>query len=124
MIRRPPRSTRPDTLFPYTTLFRSVWSPDGRWIYYRALVDGKIAVWQAAADGSEARPVTSDPADIREFSLSADGQTLTYSLGATREDVIAAEQAEYDLGIRNDDRSEERCVGKECVSACRYRGSP
>src|SRR3546814_3202897 len=27
MIRRPPRSTRTDTLFPYTTLFRSV---DGR----------------------------------------------------------------------------------------------
>src|SRR3546814_2454693 len=29
MIRRPPRSTRTDTLFPYTTLFRSE-SP-GRW---------------------------------------------------------------------------------------------
>src|SRR3546814_3971515 len=27
MIRRPPRSTRTDTLFPYTTLFRSL-SPD------------------------------------------------------------------------------------------------
>src|SRR3546814_18584633 len=27
MIRRPPRSTRTDTLFPYTTLFRSLW-PD------------------------------------------------------------------------------------------------
>src|SRR3546814_1383768 len=27
MIRRPPRSTRTDTLFPYTTLFRS-WNPD------------------------------------------------------------------------------------------------
>src|SRR3546814_11972057 len=26
MIRRPPRSTRTDTLFPYTTLFRSPWS--------------------------------------------------------------------------------------------------
>src|SRR3546814_17758164 len=25
MIRRPPRSTRTDTLFPYTTLFRSYW---------------------------------------------------------------------------------------------------
>src|SRR3546814_1867995 len=25
MIRRPPRSTRTDTLFPYTTLFRSLW---------------------------------------------------------------------------------------------------
>src|SRR3546814_20851368 len=30
MIRRPPRSTRTDTLFPYTTLFRSVVTPDGR----------------------------------------------------------------------------------------------
>src|SRR3546814_9487793 len=28
MIRRPPRSTRTDTLFPYTTLFRSKW----RWV--------------------------------------------------------------------------------------------
>src|SRR3546814_4368703 len=30
MIRRPPRSTRPDTLFPYTTLFRSpaLWRPE------------------------------------------------------------------------------------------------
>src|SRR3546814_5486885 len=29
MIRRPPRSTRTDTLFPYTTLFRSVQEFDG-----------------------------------------------------------------------------------------------
>src|SRR3546814_5613574 len=29
MIRRPPRSTRTDTLFPYTTLFRSN-EPEGR----------------------------------------------------------------------------------------------
>src|SRR3546814_7135247 len=28
MIRRPPRSTRTDTLFPYTTLFRSVADQD------------------------------------------------------------------------------------------------
>src|SRR3546814_10815883 len=38
MIRRPPRSTRTDTLFPYTTLFRSGRGsrtravPDGRWL--------------------------------------------------------------------------------------------
>src|SRR3546814_4218859 len=31
MIRRPPRSTRTDTLFPYTTLFRSH-SPVGFWL--------------------------------------------------------------------------------------------
>src|SRR3546814_8487322 len=30
MIRRPPRSTRPDPLFPYTTLFRSILGIDDR----------------------------------------------------------------------------------------------
>src|SRR3546814_14591454 len=40
MIRRPPRSTRTDTLFPYTTLFRSIddapglaFSPDKRTLF-------------------------------------------------------------------------------------------
>src|SRR3546814_16172598 len=31
MIRRPPRSTRTDTLFPYTTLFRSTGSGESVW---------------------------------------------------------------------------------------------
>src|SRR3546814_18887867 len=30
MIRRPPRSTRTDTLFPYTTLFRSIFEAVGQ----------------------------------------------------------------------------------------------
>src|SRR3546814_14001973 len=34
MIRRPPRSTRTDTLFPYTTLFRSV-IPVACWVHVR-----------------------------------------------------------------------------------------
>src|SRR3546814_7033074 len=32
MIRRPPRSTRTDTLFPYTTLFRSASAHHALWI--------------------------------------------------------------------------------------------
>src|SRR3546814_7988768 len=32
MIRRPPRSTRTDTLFPYTTLFRSHNAPEAEWL--------------------------------------------------------------------------------------------
>src|SRR3546814_5681588 len=32
MIRRPPRSTRPDTLFPYTTLFRSACKQRVGWL--------------------------------------------------------------------------------------------
>src|SRR3546814_11984007 len=43
MIRRPPRSTRTDTLFPYTTLFRSLFlrqtRPSGRW---RRVLGGEL----------------------------------------------------------------------------------
>lgn len=80
----------------------AVWSPDGRWIYYGAMINGKIDIWRAAADGSHAEPVTLDPADVRKFALSADGRILKYSVAATREEVIAAEEVEHDYGIRID----------------------
>src|SRR3546814_3094569 len=41
MIRRPPRSTRTDTLFPYTTLFRSLRAGDGIAQAARRFVDGQ-----------------------------------------------------------------------------------
>lgn len=78
------------------------WSPDGRFIYYRALLDGRVAVWRARADGSDARALTRDPADVRRFRLAADGRSLRYSVGATRQQVRDAEQAEYDRGIHID----------------------
>lgn len=81
----------------------ATWSPDGRWIYYRALVDGKIDVWRASTDGSGSEPITLDPADVRDFALTADGRVLRYSVGAMREEVVEAEQAEYDRGIRIDE---------------------
>src|SRR3546814_3680264 len=47
MIRRPPRSTRTDTLFPYTTLFRSVVRALAD--YVLVMRDGKV-VEQGTAD--------------------------------------------------------------------------
>src|SRR3546814_3921922 len=49
MIRRPPRSTRTDTLFPYTTLFRSwvdpsIWWKDTIWGLTRIRDFGRCAV--------------------------------------------------------------------------------
>src|SRR3546814_11398846 len=46
MIRRPPRSTRTDTLFPYTTLFRST-APTARRLASAALArpDGRFQAW-------------------------------------------------------------------------------
>src|SRR3546814_17445678 len=40
MIRRPPRSTRTDTLFPYTTLFRSTLADPGRGAVHIGRIDG------------------------------------------------------------------------------------
>jgi dipeptidyl aminopeptidase/acylaminoacyl peptidase len=79
-----------------------VWSPDSHWIYYRAMVDGKIDVWRAAVNGSGAEPMTHDGADVRDFALGKNGHILEYSVGATRGEVRSAEQAEYDDGIRID----------------------
>ncbi|WCE06217.1 Atxe2 family lasso peptide isopeptidase [Pseudoxanthomonas sp. JBR18] len=80
----------------------AVWSPDGHWVYYRALIDGRISVWRAAADGTGAREVTKDPADVRRFVLASDGGTLRYAVGATREEVTRAEESEYARGVHID----------------------
>src|SRR3546814_10122984 len=53
MIRPPPRSTRTDTLFPYTTLFRS---PAGTNF---AFSDGKINLPPTAAERGGIQPVVS-----------------------------------------------------------------
>jgi len=78
------------------------WSPDSRWIYYRALLQGEVQIWRAAADGSMAEQVTHDAADIDSFTLSQDGHRILYTVGATRAEIRDAEQREYDQGVRID----------------------
>src|SRR3546814_11448965 len=48
MIRRPPRSTRTDTLFPYTTLVRS--EPEQRFVLRQVVFKGATMVNQAELD--------------------------------------------------------------------------
>lgn len=80
----------------------AVWSPDGQWIFYRAVFGGRVQVWRAAVDGSRTEPVTYDLANVRRFSLSVNGSVLKYSVGATREAVVNAELAEYGRGVHID----------------------
>src|SRR3546814_9607031 len=53
MIRRPPRSTRTDTLFPYTTLFRSL---------LRRTLGEQIEIEMSLADGLW--PALADPTQV------------------------------------------------------------
>src|SRR3546814_12080080 len=104
MRRRPPRSTRTDTLFPYTTLFRS----------HRQRLGVRNRQREARADQQVARRADVD-ARMRArrrprcFGFEQDA--------AQRRQAVAAEKGA-------EERSDERRVGKECVSTCRSRWSP
>src|SRR3546814_7480452 len=58
MIRRPPRSTRTDTLFPYTTLFRSDRRPSNRADLRRARTVRRTADRAARPPGNVTPPGT------------------------------------------------------------------
>src|SRR3546814_16511677 len=109
MIRRPPRSTRTDTLFPYTTLFRSAITADfepAHRLVQRLL---EVATHRHHfADRLHLRGQTR--VGLREF---FEGEAR--NLG---DDIIDARLE------RCRRRSEERRVGKACVSPCRARWLP
>src|SRR3546814_5300837 len=72
MIRRPPRSTRTDTLFPYTTLFRSTFRqiPSGG-----ALTNLKIRIGRAVMTELEAAAIReADPKKARSYMALAEGE--------------------------------------------------
>src|SRR3546814_12601841 len=107
MIRRPPRSTRPDTLFPYTTLFRSR--------HPRLALLGDLALdvgWQRRGG----------PVHIgtrlggRGGAILPGREVENHLAHALGDDGVAAPH--------HGGRSEERRVGKACVSTCRSRWSP
>src|SRR3546814_2171537 len=81
MIRRPPRSTRTDTLFPYTTLFRSLaavlTTADGKRLTPQASDDDKNDPWLTEVRFAGPLPQNVDatlslPAGVRDQS----GRTL------------------------------------------------
>src|SRR3546814_15610580 len=110
MIRRPPRSTRTDTLFPYTTPFRS--QDPG---YIRGYVPGvrenggqytHAAVWATMAF-----------AELGDHARAWDLFRMINPIhhGDTAERIATYKVEPY--------RSEELRVGKECVSTVRSRWS-
>src|SRR3546814_11911609 len=117
MIRRPPRSTRTDTLFPYTTLFRSEpgspWSGGLRLIgVHREPLAGRERDGQrlVAAERDEL------PADAVE----------THHLAEVNVDEPALQRNLAPRDARRDRpmRSEEPQVGKGCVSPGESRWAP
>src|SRR3546814_4674597 len=69
MLRRPPRSTRTDTLFPYTTLFRSksaiaIFGPDKRLKFFN---QAYVSLWNFEESWLESEPTLAELLeDLRE----------------------------------------------------------
>lgn len=83
-----------------------IWSPDGRWIYYRALRSGEVQIWRSAVDGSESSAVTAEDGDILSMELSRDRRGIVYRVGPPRREIEQAELEEYDAGILIDEHVE------------------
>src|SRR3546814_13062597 len=110
MIRRPPRSTRTDALFPYTTLFRS-----------RKLLDPS-----QDSSGLHQQSLSVDPSSYAELPSFTQkqrisrGSLLLIPLSRPPHGGCPGHYAGRSITMR----SEERRVGKECVSTCRSRWAP
>src|SRR3546814_14684049 len=117
MIRRPPRSTRTDTLFPYTTLFRA--RPLGAVLFgflgdrlgrkYTFLIT--VTLMGIATAGVGMTP-------------SADAIGIAAPIIVIGLRILPGLALGGDYGGAALHRSEARRVGKEGVSTCRSRWSP
>src|SRR3546814_17345250 len=83
MIRRPPRSTRTDTLFPYTTLFRSVLLCRCALVEVRAAARGRAGVG-ADCLAVPARLPEGPGADLPEPGERSAGRRLPHAAGDDR----------------------------------------
>src|SRR3546814_20234653 len=142
MIRRPPGSTRTDTLFPYTTLFRSV---ELEAQIFRAGLARRLGPGRPELDARCADPVVgrllvvalagadtrldakrqgADFAGVDAVFAAGEAANLCHDnlLQVMRCRPMRPRQAVDQAGGGR--RSEERRGGKECVSTCRTWWSP
>src|SRR3546814_15237489 len=138
MMRRPPRSTRTDTLFPYTTLFRSTTSDYDREKLQERLAKlaGGVAVLRVGgATEVEVKERKDRVEDAMNATRAAVEEGIVIGGGAA---LLNAARVLAKLQPANDDqrvgveivarglqapiRTEARRVGKGCGHKCRNRG--
>src|SRR3546814_11632763 len=106
MIRRPPRSRRTDKLIPDTTLVRS--GAGKAAAVRRAELGAMGGAEDVAADGADEAALAVEAAPVQRRALVRAGIHVGEGM----------------VAVAHHERSEERRVGKECVSTCRSRWSP
>src|SRR3546814_11416444 len=113
MIRRPPRSTRTDTLFPYTTRFRSPLGIDHHAVQIiqgrkRACVDNHVV--RAAEERQGMTALAADDVDR------ADVDAARGPAGPAR--ALGDERGCAGASARSDERRVGQVYGRTCRSLC------
>src|SRR3546814_20508975 len=129
MIRRPPRSTRTDTLFPYTTLFRSTTSKVHTALRIAPAYSGPVVhVLDASRAVGVASTLVSDTqCEPYVAKIAAEYDAVRKAReGKGQNPLLPIEEARArgftaDMALKAPARSAERRVGKEGVSTCRSR---
>src|SRR3546814_20778083 len=140
MIRRPPRSTRTDTLFPYTTLFRSLFGAFGPGRRIVRLEDdvprGRVAKFEELdAVGAGDERIGGIAGNEGAVALTQHFLAEAHLAGEDEIEAvrIMAVQGQWKVALvpcigqgkaRRVERTEERRRGKEVVSTCRCRWWP
>src|SRR3546814_15622041 len=129
MIRRPPRSTRTDTLFPYTTLFRSKTVAHASGHLVAASRSGELSVLDAHGRERERYKLPYGATiDVKDGAAVKAGQSVAH--WDPHNHPIVSEVAGFIrfvdfidgvTVIQKTERSKDRRVGKECVRTGRPR---
>src|SRR3546814_13732483 len=128
MIRRPPRSTRTDTLFPYTTLFRSA---NGVVVITTKSGKGQkgIGISVNSSATYESALVLPDFQDVYGQGLNGEFAFADGAAGGIQDGVDESWGPRYEgqpipqFDSPTSNRSEGRRVGKGGVRPCRFRWS-
>src|SRR3546814_8074707 len=118
MKRRPPRSTRTDTLFPYTTLFRSADTDTGRALpgaSGRGNAGSKTA-WTRCWIAQDRSRGEGRHRDVDRRNCAQDGAAIACGSGAADLGPVARGQRRSSLSRRSDPKREDDRAASGCDS--------
>src|SRR3546814_13865815 len=118
MIRRPPRSTRTDTLFPYTTLFRSFRTSFGEICPIITSNVAEIILFSVFLFELFTALTTKNPITATIIIIHTIDYLLLFIHYVSSRFIQGKKLNAPETG-----RSDERREGKQCVSTCRSRWS-